>query len=310
MSNPYVIGADLGGTLLKAGVVHRDGTPEETVSRPSQACKGEEGPIDALAEAVAAIEARAGRRPAGLGFAVPGAIHPERGALVGHTPHLPAWTDVPVRERVSARLGIPVVVVNDANAAALAEHRCGAARGARISMTVTVGTGVGAGIVVDGHPFTGAWGGAGELGHLPLGEGSLACRCGVVRCVEPEMSGSGLVRHAAAAGLEVDDPQQVFALAARDVPEAVALLDRLGDRLGAAIAAAVNVINPEVVVIGGGVAGAGEALFGRVREALDRYALASHRRGLQVVHAALGPRAGLVGAGLMAWDATPASAPV
>lgn len=313
MTSLYAIGADLGGTLLKAGAVARDGAAAHAATRPSRAGGGEDGPFDAVAEAVATIRARAGGTPAALGLAVPGAIEPETGALIGHTPHLPAWHDLEVRQRLVARLEgegmrgpsggpFPVTVANDANAAAYAEYRCGAARDTRVSITVTIGTGVGSGIIVDGRPFTGAWGGAGEIGHLSLGSGGFPCRCGVENCVEPDMSGSGLMRAATAAGLDAADAEATFALAARGDPTAAALVTRFADRLGAAIAVAVNVLNPEIVVIGGGVAGAGDVLLDGVREALDRYALASHRRRLRVTFAALGPRAGLIGAGLMAWE--------
>jgi len=168
---------------------------------------------------------------------------------------------------------------------------------------VTLGTGVGGGIVADGALLRGAFGGAGELGHVPLGSGVMACACGIERCVEPEMSASGLVRAGRAAGLEVSSGADVFALAAGGDPAATALIDRLGDRLGAAIAVAVGIVNPDVVVIGGGLAQAGEPLFARVRAAVDRYALPSHRRGLRVVPAALGEQAGVIGAGLLAAQA-------
>jgi glucokinase len=224
------------------------------------------------------------------------------GAQIGETPHLPYWTDYPLRERLQARLGREVRVENDANLAALAEHRLGAARGANISMTVTVGTGVGCGIVIDGKVLRGAWGGAGEIGHLPLGLGDLSCRCGVEHCVEPEMSGSGVRRSAAALGLTSPEATLVFAAAQRGEPADRELTERLTDRLGAAIATAINLINPEIVVVGGGLIQAGDALLQPLRVAIARYALASHRRGLRVVAARLGERAGVVGAGLAAWE--------
>ena len=148
----------------------------------------------------------------------------------------------------------------------------------------------------------GAHGGAGEIGHLPLGSGALRCRCGVERCVEPEASASGLVEAARAAGLEVADGAAVFAAAARGDAVATQLVDRMADRLGALISIAVDLLDPNIVVVGGGVAQAGEPLFARLHAALQRYALRSHQRQLRVVAAALGERAGTIGAGLMAWE--------
>jgi len=293
------LGVDIGGTFVKAGRVAADGRVARDVTLPSRALDGALGPVEAVAAAVSRLLA-APDEPIAIGVGAPGAVDPATGALVGRTPHLPDWNGFPLRAHLAEHLGREVVVDNDANFAALAEHAVGGARGTRVSLTVTLGTGVGCGIVVDGAILRGAWGGAGELGHLPLGDGRTPCACGVEGCVEPEMSGSGLVRAAAAAGLEAADAAAVFAAAAAGDPRAVKLVDRFGDRLGAAIATAVNLINPEVVVIGGGVGRAGEPLLARVRAALERYALPSHRGGLRVVAAALGPQAGLVGAALAA----------
>ncbi|OGF04616.1 MAG: hypothetical protein A2W00_02440 [Candidatus Eisenbacteria bacterium RBG_16_71_46] len=302
MADRFAIGLDLGGTDLKAALVAEDGLIARFLRLPTRAAESAEAPLEAIAQAVAELRGREAQAVACIGLGAPGAIHPADGALVGSTPHLPHWDSLPLREQVSARLGCPVSLDNDANLAALAEHRAGAARGARVSVTVTVGTGVGGGIVVDGQLLRGAFGGAGEIGHLPLGSGEWPCRCGVERCVEPEMSGSGLVRAARAAGLEVEDAGAVFAAAAAGDTRAARLVARMADRLGAALASAINLINPEVVVIGGGVALAGEALLVPVRAAVERYALASHRRSLEIVPAALGERAGVVGAGLLAWE--------
>lgn len=298
----FAIGLDLGGTDLKAGRVMADGRVEGFCKRSSRAAESAEGPLEAIADAVEALTRGARGKVIGVGLGCPGVIEPGTGALLGGAPHLHFWGAIPLRERVGARLGLPLVVDNDANFAALAEHRLGAARGARVSITVTVGTGIGAGIVIDGQVMRGARGGAGELGHIPLARGEEVCRCGIADCVEPEASGSGLARLAREAGLEPADAPTVFAAAAAGDPRARALLESVADRLGAAIATAVNLLNPEVVVVGGGVAEAGESLMAPLRAAVARYALPTHHDGLRVVSAALGERAGVVGAGLYAWE--------
>jgi glucokinase len=300
MTERLAIGLDLGGTDLKSGLVARDGSLAAFARRPSGAQAGADAPIEAMVEAVAALEREAGTRAPAIGLGTPGTVDPASGALVGRTPHLPHWDGTPLRSLLEARLGRPVVVDNDANCAALAEHRCGVARGSKVTLMVTLGTGVGGAVVVDGRVLHGAFGGAGELGHVALGSGELTCRCGVERCAEPEMSASGLVRAAKKAGIDAADGLAVFAAAARSDERAVALVDRMGDRLGAAIAAAVGILNPDLVVVGGGMAQAGEPLLSRVRRAVERYALPSHRRGLRIEPARLGERAGVVGAGLMA----------
>ncbi len=297
-----MIGADLGGTGLKAALVGSSGKLSHFLKTPSRASESAQGPLEAIAAAVAALRSRAGVAPGGVGLGAPGPIDPQSGALIGATPHLPHWKDLALRAHLEDLLAIPVAVDNDANCAALAEARLGAARGTRSSLTVTLGTGVGCGIVLEGRVVHGAFGGAGELGHLPLGSGRYTCRCGVRNCVEPEASASGLVARARESGLDAPDAAAVFAAAARGEAEAVRLVDHMTDRLGALLAVAINLLNPEVVAVGGGVAQAGEALFGRLRAAVERYALESHRRGLKLVAAELGERAGTIGAGLMAWQ--------
>lgn len=297
----FTIGLDLGGTDLKAALVAPDGTLTGFRSWPSRARESEAAPLEVMAAAALELRREADAPVGAVGLGCPGVIDPLTGALVGRTPHLPHWDSLPLRERLAARLGADVVVENDANMAALAEHRAGAARGARVSLTITIGTGVGCGIVGECGLVRGAHGGAGEIGHLPL-DGRYPCRCGVPGCVEPECSGSGLVARAREAGLDVNDAAAVFAARAAGDERAARLIERMTDRLGALIGAAVQLLDPEVVVIGGGVANAGETLLEPLRAAVRRYALESHARTLRVVPAELGGRAGTVGAGLAAWD--------
>jgi glucokinase len=302
MEPSYTIGLDLGGTDLKAGLVSARGEVTRFLRLPARAREHADAPLEAIAQAVADLRRVGGETVAGIGLGCPGVIDPASGTLVGRTPHLPHWDSLPLRALLLERLGASLVVENDANLAALAEHRVGAARGARVSLTVTVGTGIGCGVIVDGHVLRGAHGGAGELGHLPL-DGRFPCRCGVPGCVEPECSGGGLVARAAEVGLAVPDAAAIFAAAAGGDPRATRLIERMSARLGALIAAAVHLLDPEVVVIGGGVSNAGEALLAPLRSAVTRYALGSLRDGVRIVGAALGERAGVAGAGLAAWEA-------
>jgi glucokinase len=232
----------------------------------------------------------------------PGAIHPATGALVDVTPHLALPAGFPLREALALALALPVVTDNDANCAAFGEHRVGAARGARVAVVITVGTGVGCGIVVDDRVLRGAWGGGGEIAHLGLGSNGPECACGVVGCAEPMSGGEGLVHRAVAAGLAVSGAEDVFALAESGDAIAARLVGEMIDALGQQVACAVQTVNPEVVVVGGGVARAGEALLVPLCAAIARYAQPSHVRTLRVVAATLGNRAGVVGAGLMAWE--------
>jgi glucokinase len=298
-ARPFAIGVDLGGTRLKVARVDADGELRDFDARPSRIEESAEAPLAAIEGAVR--ERLVGGSVIGIGVGCPGVID-DQGRLVDRTAHLPHWIDLDLREALERRLSLPVAIENDANLAALAEHVHGAARGARVSIAVTLGTGIGCGIVIEGRIFRGARGGAGELGHVPLGSGADACACGVPQCVEPEASGSGLARAAARLGFEPADAETVFQRAAGGDAAARELVERFADRLGATLAAAVNILDPEVVVIGGGLLGAGEQLIEPVRAAVQRYTLGSHRRGLRVVPARLGEGAGVVGAGLLAWE--------
>jgi glucokinase len=299
----FAIGLDLGGTDLKSGIVAPDGALSAFSKRPSRTLESAEAPLEVIVAAVEELRSKSPEPPVAVGLGSPGAIDPASGTLIGRTAHLPHWDSLPLRALLERRLSLPVRVDNDANLAALAESRAGAARGARVSLTLTLGTGVGCGVVVEGRVFRGASGGAGEIGHLPIGDGADPCACGVAHCVEPEASASGLVRRARASGLEAPDAGAVFAAAERGEAVAAALVERMTDRLGACIAIAVDLFQPDIVVIGGGGARAGESLLRRVRVAVLRHALPSHTRSLKIELASLGEQAGTIGAGLLGWEA-------
>lgn len=300
MHPQFTAGLDLGGTSLKAARVDREGHAHGFFKLPSRVLESAEAPLDAMADALATLEADGAIAQVGLGC--PGVVDQVRGVLVGRTAHLPHWEDWPIRDAVRTRLGRAIVVDNDANLAALAEHRLGAARGCRSSLTITIGTGIGCGIVIDDRVWHGAWGGAGEIGHLPLGSGEVPCRCGIPGCVEPEASGEGLALASLVLGLDPADAASLFAAARTGESRAIARVAHFSDRLGAAIGSAINLLNPECVVIGGGVARAGDALMLPLREAVERYTLPSHWNRLRLAAATLGERAGSIGAGLLAWD--------
>jgi len=298
MAHPSLVAFDLGGTELKAARIAAGGRVERFTRVPSMAADGE-APLFA-AIAAAARELAVHDSPGVVGFGSPGVIHPASGIIVDRTPNVRLTPDFPMRERLERMFDRRVVIDNDANCAALAEHEAGAAKGARVSITVTVGTGVGSGIIVDGRIVQGAFGGAGEIGHVPVGSEGPPCRCGVKGCAEPMASGAGLLARARETGLVVGSAREVF-----ESPDerAAALIERMVDHLARILGAATQVLNPDVIVVGGGVSQAGEKLFGPLRSALERYTLASHRERLKLVPAQLGEQAGVIGAGLMAWQA-------
>jgi glucokinase len=297
MRESVVLAFDMGGTDLKCARVSKDGDVRGFKSVPSRALEGEAGIFAAVRAALAAIGGPLG--PAVAGFGCPGITVPETGVLVDARPNVQLPLDFPMRAKLEALTGLRVALDNDANMAALAEHRVGAGRGARVSITVTVGTGIGAGIVVNDMLVRGAHGGAGELGHMPVGLEGPACGCGVPGCGEPLAGGAGLAAQARAAGIEAPGAREVFA---SQHPKAAYLRERMVDALARQLGCAVQLLDPDVIIIGGGVSQAGEALLSPLRRALDRYVLTANRRHLRVVPAQLGERAGVIGAGLAAWD--------
>ncbi len=295
---PYAIALDLGGTDLKAARVSATGDVLEFACVPSRAGESTDALMDTLVDTARAWRAGA----VALGVGCPGVIHPVTGALVDETPHLALSRDFPFRDALAGALALPVVADNDANCAAFGEASVGAARGATCAVVITVGTGVGCGIVIEGRVLRGAWGGAGEIGHMAQRSPGPRCACGVEGCAEPVSGGEGITRRALAAGVEARGAADVFAAAAEGDAAAQGLVREMADALGLQVACAVQTVNPEIVVIGGGVAAAGEPLLAPVREAIARYAQPSHVRALRIVPALLGNRAGVVGAGLLAWE--------
>jgi glucokinase len=266
---------------------------------------------DALVAAV--LDAAGGEPLASVGVAAAGFVD-SAGERVMFAPHLP-WQGEDVRDRLADRWGVPVTLDNDANGAAVAEWTYGAARGARSAVMVTMGTGIGGGIIIDDHLVRGANGMAGEFGHMQVVPGGQACECGGHGCWEQYSSGNALVRFARErmavqpSVLEEEtggNPDLVtgpMVTAAAEDGDLVArqAFASVGDWLGVGVANLVAAFDPEVVVIGGGVSAAGGRLLDPARTALTRSLVgAAHRRVPDLLAARLGPEAGLVGAAELA----------
>jgi len=307
----YAIGVDIGGTKIAAGVVDEDGTIVAKTRRAtatSDSSSVDRGVIEAVQELAARFEVSA------VGLVAPGFVSSDQ-ATVMFTPNLP-WRDHPLRDTVAAALDldVPIVVENDANAAAWAEHRFGTGVGVDHMVVLTIGTGLGCGAVVDGRLLRGAWGVATEAGHLRVVPDGHRCGCGLRGCWEQYASGNALVRNAraavetrpseAAAILERcdGDPAQLKGPAVTEAaqagdPLAMELLAELGRWIGEGAAAVGTILDPALFVIGGGVAAAGELLLEPARAAfLSQLSGRGHRPAAEIRIAAMGNDAGLVGA--------------
>ncbi len=305
------VGVDVGGTKVLAGIVTPGGEVLRTVRGTTP---GRLTPVEDVENAVvAAVQEVADGAPTAVGIAAAGFVD-VTGSRVMFAPHLP-WRGENVRERLGSRLGVPVVLENDATCAAHAEATYGAGRGASSVVLVTLGTGIGGGLVLGGRVWRGASGMAGEFGHMQVVPDGSPCECGGRGCWEQYCSGNALLRDARSrigaeptvlAELCDGDPTRltgpmVSAAAADGDLVARAAFTRIGEWLGVGLANLVAAFDPEVVVIGGGVSEAGDRLLEPARETLARTLVGvGHRAVPPVLRAALGPEAGLIGAALLA----------
>jgi glucokinase len=313
---PCVIGVDLGGTKLLAGAVDEDLQVHHRSVRSSRGSDTGEvlGILEgAIREAIEAV----GGTVEGVGIGIPSTIDASRGVSVYST-HLPL-AGVPVASILSERLGVPVLMDNDANLALLVEHRAGAAQGARNALMLTLGTGIGGGIIIEDRLYRGSQGAAGELGHVVVEQDGPPCQgnCPNRGCLEVMASGSALVREATAmagerprsalgrtlaAGQGITGPL-VTELAFDGDQAAQDVLGLVGQRLGVGLSSLVNVFNPDVIVIGGGVVAAGEYVLGPARREMVARGLPPARDHARVVATRFGEESGMLGAALLARDA-------
>lgn len=298
------IGIDVGGTKVAGLRLAEDGAVLDRTERPTPA-DDVAATVETVSELAAELAAAGGEA---LGVGAAGMVDFDAGVL-RYAPNL-AWREIPLRDLLSERTGLPCVVDNDANVAAWGEYRFGAARGYRHVLVVTVGTGIGGGIVADGELFRGAHGFAAEIGHIIVEPDGPLCGCGNRGCWEQVASGRALDR-LARVEVEQDPAGRIAALAAgaeasgRHVseaarggdPPATAIFAAVGRRLGEGIAGLVNILDPEVVIVGGGVAEEGAVLLDPARHAfLDAVEASDHRPEVPILPATLGNDAGAIGA--------------
>ena len=295
---PRYLGIDVGGTYSKLAVVEIEGDHRRllaTATIPTGADDPDEV-VGRLGAAGARLAAEHGP-VAAAGAGVPGLFDEASGRIV-LLPNLPAaWTGRPFRDPLAGLLGVPVALINDARAFTLAESRMGAAAGCPTVVCLTLGTGVGGGVVVDGRLRFGPSGRAGELGHQVIEVDGPPCGCGNRGCVEAFAAGAALCRLGGR-----DTPEAVFRAAAAGDQRAGAAVGATVGRLAVGIANLVTVLWPERVVVGGGVAAAGDQLLGPLRAAVAAAAPLVDPASYEIVPAALGPAAGAIGAALWAQE--------
>lgn len=311
-----VIGIDLGGTKLAAGVVSGDLVVHHRAHRFSRGASQTEI-LDRLVEVVDELKLQnKGEQPIeAVGMGIPSLLDHETGRAVMSV-NLPI-ADLPIRDLMAERLGLPVAIDNDGNVAALAEQRFGAARGMRDVVLLTLGTGVGGGIVLGGKIFRGSTGSGAELGHITVLADGPPCQgfCPNLGCLETMCSGTALARYAnehanenpdSPLGLELAAGREVTGATATELAHdgdsgSIAVLAKAGHYLGAGLVSLSNIFNPEAIVIGGGAAAAGELLIGPAREHLAKFGLSPNKDIAKVLPAGFGAEAGMLGAAALAF---------
>jgi glucokinase len=294
-----VIGVDVGGTEIKAGVIDTNGNvlARKTIGTPTASTDKLLAGIDQV------VDELLGPEISGLGFGIPSSIDQRSGMVLG-TVNLPL-KGLCFRQRMRERFELPVGIDNDANVAAIAEWKVGAGRGTSDLVMLTLGTGVGGGLILGGKPYRGSVGAGAELGHVVVIQDGPPCygNCTGHGHLEALTSGHAATLAARKAlGPDVDARKLVKLGLAGDEP-ALALLHSIGESLGAALGSFVNIFNPELIVIGGGFAAAGELILAPARERMARESLPGMAELTRVVLAELGNDAGMIGAGFVAFEA-------
>jgi glucokinase len=293
------IGIDVGGTKIAAGVIDREGRIQRRVERPTPADSRDEF-LELLDEIVDDLRVEGVEA---IGFGLPSTIDQRTGRVVGSV-HVPL-NDFDFRDHAAERFSIPVALDNDANAAAIAEWKIGAGRGASHMIMLTLGTGVGGGLILDGKPYRG-WVGAGaEIGHMVLEYGGEPCSGNCTGHGHFEQVASGRAADRKAVELLGPDAtgRELVGAAREGNQEALEAVREIGRKLGAALGSLVNIFNPELIVIGGGFSQARDLFLEPALETMQVEALPPGRDLVRVVPALLGPDAGLVGAGFVGFEA-------
>lgn len=303
----HAIGIDLGGTSVKYAVIASSGETLYSGKLPTNAVEGAQSVLGQLLRGVASCQEFAACESLhleGVGIGTPGIVSPDGRTVTGGAENIPGWERIELARSVEAASGLRCRASNDANMMALGESLFGAAKGVSDAVFVTVGTGIGCGVLIDGRLFRGYRGRGMELGHITVRSDGERCACGSVGCLEHYASTSALVRRFrelagdagnGCDGAEVDGKDVVFCYR-EGVPAAVQALEEHWDYLAHGIASMINLFAPQMVVVGGGISEAGDFYFEALRSRVERYAMPVCGSETRIVPALLGNRAGCLGA--------------
>jgi glucokinase len=303
--DPVVIGVDLGGTNLRTALLSSDGEVHDKRKESTNASDGWKKVVARLVEAIASQQESAAQRGltvAAVGVGAPGVIKIDTGIVV-KSPNFPDWNNLPLKDELEKAVRVPVVIENDANAAALGEQWRGAGRDVSSMILLTLGTGVGGGIVLNNKIWQGADGMAGEIGHMTLIPDGRRCGCGNTGCLEMYASARGIVQsyqEAVAPASPCITSAEVYQAARSGDATARRVMKDMGRMLGIGIANLINIFNPEMIVIGGGVRDAWPLFIDATREEIRKRAFEAPAERTAIMPSLLGDDAGMVGAAAVA----------
>lgn len=308
----YIMGMDLGGTNIKTSLFTKDFSVVAEQRTPTMVSLGSEGVLQRMADNIRELLLKAGAAAEEvevMGMGVPGLLDIEKGISL-FSPNFPQWENVPIAGWFKERLGIPVFIDNDVRVNLYGECYFGAGKGKKNVVLLTLGTGLGAGVMIDGHILYGATGSMGEIGHMNMYREGRPCRCKSSGCLGRYVSALGLLR-TVKEKIEakektvltdwVKDPEEITAeMVSRAFDEGDQLareaMEETGEILGFGLVNVINLYNPECVIIGGGMSAAGERLLSKAREVVDTHALEISRKACTIVTASLGDASGMLGA--------------
>ncbi len=317
MTNKYVIGIDLGGTSIKGGAVSKKGVIQECGTHESASKSGPLRPVENMVRLVHDLSKKMGYPPEAIGFGIPGAIFSEKG-IVTKSPHFPRWRNFNLKASLENKISIPFIIENDANAAALGEAWLGAGKGYKHFCCMTLGTGIGGGIVLNGSIWKGMNGMAGEIGHIVVEPDGRPCPCGGQGCLETYASATGIIKTATekfsrskitkALKKSPDKKQkkitaELLCKLAREGDEtSKTIFKEMGKYLGIGFADLINILNLELIIIGGGLLPAWNLFIREAIRQMKKRAYKVPAENVQIVKAKCGNDAGLLGCAHLAWN--------
>jgi len=301
MVKKFIIAIDLGGTNLKCALLDRNLKIKAKSSFSTKSFDNQYKLVQGITDAVGSLILKQRLNCSailGVGIGVPGPVDTSRG-IVHFLPNIPGWKEVKLKKILEQKIKLPVFIDNDAKLMTLAEHKAGAAKNYKNVLCLTLGTGVGGGLIINNLLYRGLDNAAGEVGHFPLNEKGPLCGCGARGCLETYVGNNRIIKAARKLFGPKITLEKVSALAGQNNLKAINFWSQVGKRLGLALSGIVNLLNLDLIVIGGGVSSAGNVLFEEIRRTILIRAMRVQAKRVKVLEAKLGIDAGIIGAGYL-----------